>query len=575
MKNIAFSTMKLVGIFFIQCMLFVSPIFSQAGRTPVKAKQGMVVSAHYLASEVGRDILKKGGNAIDATVATAFALAVTYPSAGNIGGGGFLVYHSNDGQTTSFNFREKAPLQSDSEMFLDDDGKLKENMRRTFPLAVGVPGTVAGLYQAHKKLGKLKWEDLVEPAILLAQNGIEITWDMQRFLIFLKDNKDQYPSTAKVFLKEGKIPFEPGEIWRQQDLAKTLKRIQTHGADGFYKGETARLFVEFMKKNGGLITQEDLNNYEAQELQPIHGEYRGYDIYGMAPPSSGGVTMVEMLNILEEFDLNKMGHNSAMYLHVLTETMRRAYADRALNLGDPIFNPSMPIEKLISKSHAKELRSTISLFKSSESDSSAFSARYLPKESEETTHFSVLDAQGNAVSMTYTLQQSYGSKVVVDGAGFLLNNIMGDFNPVPGETNSKGQIGTPPNIIGPEKRMLSSQSPTIVAKNGRPVIVIGSPGGRTIINTVIQVVLNVIDHNMSISQAIEAPRIHHQWLPDITMFERLGISKDTQELYKMMGHEIGYRGSQGSAMGIFKDYENKIIFGAADSRSPDGKAVGF
>lgn len=575
MKKKVTDSVNLVWIFIILCLLCFSPVFSQSGRIPVKAKQGMVVSAHYLASQVGRDILKKGGNAIDATVATAFALAVTYPSAGNIGGGGFLVYHSHDGKATSFNFREKAPLLSDSEMFLDDEGQIKGNIRHDFPLAVGVPGTVAGLYQAHQKLGKLKWSDLVEPAVKLAQNGIEITWDMQRFLIFLMDKRELYPSTAKAFLKNGKIPYEPGEIWKQKDLAETLKRIQAHGADGFYKGETARMFVEFMKKNGGLITLEDLNSYEAQELKPIHGQYRGYDVYGMPPPSSGGVAMVEMLNMLEGFNLNKMGHNSAIYLHVLTEAMRRAFADRALNLGDPLFNASMPIEKLTSKDHAEKLRSTIHLFKSSESDSSAFSSAFLPKESEETTHFSVMDAEGNAVSMTYTLQQAHGSKMVVEGAGFLLNNIMGDFNPIPGLTNSKGLIGTPPNTIEPGKRMLSSQSPTIVAKNGQPVMVIGSPGGRTIINTVLQVILNVIDHRMSISEAIEAPRIHHQWLPDISRFEKLGISPDTQKLYEMLGHKVAYTRSQGRAMGIYKDYDMNLLFGTADSRSPDGKAVGY
>src|SRR5690606_24763307 len=274
--------------------------------------------------------------------------------------------------------------------------------------------------------------------------------------------------------------------------------------------------------------------YEAQELPPVGGQYRGYGIYGMPPPSYGGVTLVEMLNILEGFDLAKMGHNSAMYLHVLTEAMRRAYADRALNLGDPIFNPSMPIDKLISKEHAGRLRSTISLFKASPSDSSSFSSIYLPHESDETTHFSVIDEQGNAVSMTYTLQQAYGCKVVVAGAGFLLNNIMGDFNPVPGLTDSEGLIGTQPNIVEPGKRMLSSQSPTIITKDGSPVIVIGSPGGRTIINTVLQVILNLIDHQMTIGSAVEAPRIHHQWLPDVTSFEKIGFSPDTRTIYEML-----------------------------------------
>ncbi len=560
---------------FLLCTPFYFASSAPPGRLPVKAKNGMVVSTHYLASQAGREILKQGGNAVDAAVATAFALAVTYPSAGNIGGGGFLVYHGSDGYSTCFNFREKAPIAAHENLFLNDKGELQENANRLFPLAVGVPGTVAGLYLAHRKLGTLQWEKLLEPAVRMAREGIEITWDMQDFLFFLLENKDLYPTTAQVFLKNGEKIYQPGEIWKQPDLASALSRIQSDGHDGFYKGETARLLVDFMKKNNGLITHEDLQNYRAEQLTPVHGNYRGYDIVGMAPPSSGGVILTEMLNILEGFDLNKIGHNSALYLHILTESMRRAYADRALYLGDPAFNASMPLEKLTSKQHAAEIRSTIDLFKASESDSSAFSKIYMPYESDETTHFSVVDADGNAVSMTFTLQQAHGSKVVVEGAGFLLNNTMGDFNPVPGVTSSNGNIGTAPNLIEPGKRMLSSMSPTIVAKNGKPVIVIGSPGGRTIINTVLQVILNVIDHNMEISQAIEAPRIHHQWLPDITSFEQFGISSDTRSLYEMMGHQVKVGGSQGRAMGISIDHENKIIKGAADTRSPDGMAAGY
>ncbi|MBX2870707.1 MAG: gamma-glutamyltransferase [Saprospiraceae bacterium] len=557
-------------------LFLLTTVNAQTGRIPVPAKHGIVTSSQYLGSEVGTAVLKSGGNAIDAAVATAFALAVTYPSAGNIGGGGFLVYHGADGEVTSFNFREKAPLASTSDMYLDENGKIRNNSNHNGPLSVGVPGTVAGLWAAHQKFGSKPWGELLEPAIELAEKGFPSSWNMQRIMKYFQDqDKAWYDASKKAFLKKGNELYEPGETWKQPDLAKTLKRIQKDGKDGFYKGKTAKLFAKFMKKHGGIITEEDLAKYEAEEQKPIHGTYRDYDIYAMSPPSSGGVAIVEMLNILEGFNLKEMGHNSALYLHVVTEAMRRAYADRAEFLGDPNFNPDMPVEKLTSKAHAKELRQTIDLFKASPSDSSRFNDALLAYESEETTHFSVVDADGNAVSLTYTLEYGYGSRIVVEGAGFLLNNEMGDFNPVPGLTNSRGLIGTKPNLVAPEKRMLSSMTPTIVAKDGKPLLVIGTPGGRTIINTVLQVILNVLDHDMNVAQAIEAGRIHHQWLPDITSFERLSISPDSRRLYEMMGHKIRYRTAQGQAMGIYIDPETGIRYGAADSRSFDGRAMGY
>lgn len=572
MKYPAFSV-RILLVFFLSIPLV---LVAQSGRIPAPAKNGMVTSSHYLASQAGNQVLKEGGNAIDAAVATAFALAVTLPSAGNIGGGGFLVYHGADGEVTAFNFREKAPLAATADMFLGEDGKIKDRSNHVGPLSVGVPGTVAGLWKAHQKLGKLPWEDLVQPAVDLAEKGMPSTWGMRGFLERLQRGYDEpmYQATKDAFLKNGKDLYEPGELWKQPDLAASLKRIQKNGKDGFYKGKTAKLLAKFMKKHGGLITEEDLAKYEAEEVKPIHGTYRGYDVYAMCPPSSGGVALVEMLNILEGFELDKIGHNSAAYLHLLTESMRRAYADRALYLGDPNFNPDMPIEKLTSKSYARQLRQSIDWYKASESDSSAFNKALIRQESEETTHFSVVDGEGNAVSLTYTLEQGYGSKLTVEGAGFLLNNEMGDFNPMPGVTNRRGQIGTKPNLVEPEKRMLSSMTPTIVAKDGKPVIVIGSPGGRTIINTVMQVILNVIDHDMNIAQAVEAGRIHHQWLPDVTSFERGSISPDTRRLYEMMGHTIRFRGGQGSAMGIYIDHVRGLIYGAADSRAFDGRAVG-
>lgn len=563
--------MRLTLLVFLSITLAL-PAFAQSGRLPAPAKNGMVVSSHYLASEVGNEVLMQGGNAMDAAVATAFALAVTLPRAGNIGGGGFIVYHGADGEVTAFNFREKAPLAATQTMFLNSQGRVKNNSNHDGPLSVGVPGTVAGLALAHERLGSMPWDDLVAPSVSLAEDGFPFSWEMLPFVEMLSKRPKAYPSTSKVFLKPGNKPYEPGEILKQPDLAQSLMRIQKEGHDGFYKGETARLVEQFMKVNGGLITKEDLARYEAVEQAPIHGTYRGYDIYSMSPPSSGGVALVTMLNILEEYDLKKMGHNSAEYVHLITEAMRRAFADRAEFVGDPAFNPDMPLDWLTSKEHAAELRKGISMQTASKSDSSRFNNQ--PYESEETTHFSVVDAEGNAVSLTYTLEYSYGSRLVVDGAGFLLNNEMGDFNAIPGYTDSRGRIGTPPNLVAPEKRMLSSMTPTIVAKDGKPLIVIGAPGGRTIINTVLQVILNVVDHDMNMGEAVEAGRVHHQWLPDRTVIEKWSLSPDTRRLYELLGHEVVVRSAMGRAMGIFIDYDKGLVYGAADSRSFDGEAVG-
>ncbi|MDE2732596.1 MAG: gamma-glutamyltransferase [Bacteroidota bacterium] len=550
------------------------PAQAQSGRIPVAADSGMVVSSHYLASEAGMEVLRSGGNAVDAAIATAFALAVTLPSAGNIGGGGFLVYHGADGYVTAFNFREKAPLAATADMYLGPDGRIQNNSNHEGPLAVGVPGTVAGLSLAHTRLGALPWARLVQPAVELAEHGFPSSRDMTGFLRRLAQTGDPlYEATRQAFLKDGEQVYAPGEIWRQPDLAASLKRIRDHGHDGFYKGETARLLADFMARHGGLITEEDLARYQAEEQPPIHGTYRGYDVYAMSPPSSGGIALVTMLNILEGYPLKALGHNSARYLHLLSEAMRRAFADRAEHVGDPKFNPNMPVDSLISKAHGAALRGSIVMDRASESDSSRFGGLYLASESEETTHLSVMDAQGNAVALTYTLEYSYGSRLVADGTGFLLNNEMGDFNPMPGHTDARGYIGTPPNLVAPEKRMLSSMTPTIVARDGTPRLIVGSPGGRTIINTVLQVILNVVDFDMTIGEAVEAPRIHHQWLPNVTNFESLGISPDTRQLYEALGHRVRFRGTQGRAHCILT--ENGVIYGAADSRSYDGRAIGY
>jgi len=543
-----------------------------AGRNAVRGKNGIVASSSAIASEVGVQVMKDGGNVVDAAIATAFAMAVTWPSAGNIGGGGFMIYHGADGETAAFDFREKAPLAATADMYLDEEGNIRDNSNHDGMLAVGVPGTVAGLALAHRRYGSKPWKDLVAPAVRLARDGIPISWALYDDFNQLMPQFEKYPSSKKAFSRPDGTPYEPGDLWVQRDLADTLRRIQKDGHDGFYKGKTAQLIAEFMAANGGIITLEDLAAYQAVERVPIRGNYRGYEIVSMPPPSSGGVVLVEMLNILEGYDLKTIGHNSALYLHLLTESMRRAYADRANYLGDPDFNENMPIDRLTSKEHAASLRGSISLTEKSVSDPALFADAY---ESEETTHFSVADGAGNMVSLTYTLEYSYGSRIVVEGAGFLLNNEMGDFNAQPGVTDERGRIGTEANIVRPQQRMLSSMTPTVVARDGVPLFATGTPGGKTIINTTMQTILNVVDHGMTIAESVEAPRIHHQWLPDRTFVERNGISPDTRSLYEAYGHEIREVGAIGSAMGVYRDPETGVLYGASDTRAEDGGTAAY
>ena len=543
-----------------------------AGRNAVRGKNGIVASSSAIASEVGVQVMKDGGNVVDAAIATAFAMAVTWPSAGNIGGGGFMIYHGADGETAAFDFREKAPLAATADMYLDEEGNIRDNSNHDGMLAVGVPGTVAGLALAHRRYGSKPWKDLVAPAVRLARDGIPISWALYDDFNQLMPQFEKYPSSKKAFSRPDGTPYEPGDLWVQRDLADTLRRIQKDGHDGFYKGKTAQLIAEFMAANGGIIALEDLAAYQAVERVPIRGNYRGYEIVSMPPPSSGGVVLVEMLNILEGYDLKTIGHNSALYLHLLTESMRRAYADRANYLGDPDFNENMPIDRLTSKEHAANLRGSISLTEKSVSDPALFADAY---ESEETTHFSVADGAGNMVSLTYTLEYSYGSRIVVEGAGFLLNNEMGDFNAQPGVTDERGRIGTEANIVRPQQRMLSSMTPTVVARDGVPLFATGTPGGKTIINTTMQTILNVVDHGMTIAESIEAPRIHHQWLPDRTFVERNGISPDTRRLYEAYGHEIREVGAIGSAMGVYRDPETGVLYGASDTRAEDGGTAAY
>ncbi|MBU1011547.1 MAG: gamma-glutamyltransferase [Bacteroidetes bacterium] len=549
----------------ILLVIFLIPIQIKA---QTYARNGLVSSSSMIASEVGRDILKQGGNAIDAAVATAFALAVTWPSAGNIGGGGFLVFMNDKAEVTTIDFREKAPIKASSTMFLDKNGNIFNDSNHTGGLSIGVPGTVAGLYLAQQKYGKLRWEEVVQPAVDLANNGFPFTWTLYNHSIAFKESYAQsLPEFAKFMLEEDGSYREPGKLWKQPDLGASLERIRDHGRDGFYKGKTAKLLAKYVQQEGGLITEEDLLKYEAIERKPVVGQYRGYEVYSMPPPSSGGVAMIEMLNMLEDFDLKDLGFNSADYIHVLTEVMRRGYASRAEYLGDPDFNPDMPLDKLLSKTYAKKLAASIDMEKASLSDSTMFGQLY---DGENTTHLSVLDKDGNAVSLTYTLENSYGCKLIAKDLGFLLNNEMGDFNPVPGITKTDGQIGTNPNQVASEKRMLSSMTPTIIAKDGKVYMVIGSPGGRTIINSVMQAILNVLDHKMDIKTAIEAGKIHHQWLPDQVIYEKWGISADTKKVLELMGHKFRSVENIGALMGIVYDREKGIMSGAADSSSGDG-----
>lgn len=543
-----------------------------AANGPHYARQGMVVSQNALASEAGVQALRDGGNAIDAAVATAFALAVTHPTAGNIGGGGFLIHRTADGQALTYDFREKAPAAAHPEMWLDADGNYDDEKHHSSHLAVGVPGTVAGLFAAWEDAGTLPWARLLAPAIALAREGFTVTHGLAKSLNTTGMRRfEPYPASVAQFTNEG-APFVAGDTLVQSELAATLERIAKAGPKGFYEGKTADLLVAEMAANGGIITHDDLKAYEAVRRAPVLGTYRGYEIISMPPPSSGGVTMVQMLNVLEGYDLKASGFGSARTLHLMTETMRRGYANRARYLGDPDFNPEMPLPRLLSKAYADTLRNAIDEGQASVSDPASFEWGF---ESPETTHFSVVDGDRNAVSVTYTLEYSYGSGIVVPGAGFLLNNEMGDFNGKPGLTDESGLIGTAPNVAEPGKRMLSSMSPTIVAKDGALFMVTGSPGGRTIINTTLQTILNVVDHGMNAQAAVDAGRIHHQWLPDRISYEAQLFSPDTLRLLEAMGHETRAQGRQGVAEVIVVNPETGVLEGGVDGRAPDGGAAGY
>jgi gamma-glutamyltranspeptidase / glutathione hydrolase len=540
-----------------------------ASAVPTRARTAMVASQSEIASKIGADAISAGGNAVDAAVATAFALAVVHPTAGNIGGGGFLVFRAAAGDAAAYDFREAAPAKASPTMFMKD-GKYSAELHHNSYLAVGVPGTVAGLHLAWKEHGTLPWKRLVEPAVALARDGFTVSEGLARSLASTKSAFAKYPASLAQFTKNG-VAYEPGDTLKQPDLARTLERIAVQGPAGFYEGDTALALEREMAAHGGLITRDDLKKYKAVRRTPVSGTYRGYDILSMPPPSSGGVALIEMLNVLEGYDLAGMGFGSANAVHLETEAMKRAYADRAHFLGDPDCNHHMPLSRLMSKPYAADLRKTIASDRTAKASPTTFE---WPHESDETTHISIVDRGRNAVSLTYTLEQGYGVKIVVPGAGFLLNNEMGDFNAAPGMTTADGLIGTDPNLAAPGKRMLSSMTPTIVARGGRLFMVTGSPGGRTIINTVLETILNVIDFGMNAQDAVDAARIHHQWLPDRLTFERYGLSPDTIAELERRGHTVVAGGAQGVAQVIVNDDKEGVLEGGSDRRAPDGAAVG-
>ena len=544
---------------------------------PVISKNGMVSAQDAIAAEVGRDILARGGNAVDAAVATGFALAVTHPQAGNIGGGGFmLVALADRDEVIAIDFREMAPTRATRDMYIGADGNVDNKLARFSRLSAGVPGSVMGFLDALETYGTMSRKQVMAPAIKLANRGFVASYGFTQALASSQKYLSKDPSTLTYFYKQNGERYRQGDVFKQKDLAATLKRISRKGSAGFYEGKTAELIVAEMQKGGGLISLEDLKNYHSVTRKAVKGTYRGYEIFSMPPPSSGGVHVVQMMNILEGYDLRALEHNSADYLHLLIESMRRAYADRSKYLGDPDFF-DVPLAQLTDKEYATKLRNTITTDKASNSQD-ILPGKIPGYESPATTHYSVMDKFGNAVSVTYTLNFGYGSGYSVDGAGFILNNEMDDFSAKPGSPNGFGLIGGEANKIEPGKRPLSSMTPTILKKDGKPFFVTGSPGGSTIITIVLQNLLNVIDFDMNAMGAVTAPRIHHQWLPDVVITEP-GISADTVDILAGRGFKFGQdesgkykRSTLGRANAIM--YKDGFFYGAADLRSPTSGAFG-
>ena len=573
--NARLRRMRFAAVLFVILAASLLPVRLWA-QQPVRASHGMVASASLLASQAGVDVLKRGGNAVDAACATALTLAVTYPVAGNLGGGGFMLIRLADGTTTAIDYRETAPNAASQTMYLDAAGNVVPDLSLVGYRASGVPGTVAGLALAQQKYGVLRWRDVVEPARLLAAQGFVISPTMARSLRAEK-SLAQCVESRRVFLKNGEF-YKAGDLFKQPALAATLRRLQVQGPREFYEGLTAQMIAADMKAHGGLITRADLKNYKAVEREPLRGTYRGCDIVTMPPPSSGGIALLEMLNILEPHDLAGLGVRTAPTDHLLIEAMRRAFADRAEFLGDPDF-VRVPTQGLISKTYAAEVAKTLDLHHATPS-SDIGHGKPLAYESPQTTHFSVVDAAGNAVSNTYTLNMGYGSGVTVRGAGFLLNDEMDDFTSKPGVPNGFGLIQGETNAIQPHKRPLSSMTPTLVVRDGKLFMVIGSPGGPTIINTVLQTISNVVDHGMNIAQSIAAPRLHHQWLPDRVQAETDALSPGVLAELLKMGHVFAPNAGKpgvhwGDAEGILIDPKTGTRLGASDPRSSGAAAVGY
>jgi gamma-glutamyltranspeptidase/glutathione hydrolase len=548
-----------------------------ARREAVRGKRAMVASQHELASRIGADVMRRGGNAVDASVAVALALAVVYPEAGNLGGGGFMLIRFKDGSTTAIDYREMAPAAATRDIFVNEKGEIikGEGSSTIGYRAAGVPGTPAGLEMAFNKYGskKISWAELVEPSRKIAQDGYILSYRLANLFKSYKDSLEKYEDSKKIFLNNGKL-YEEGDLFKQPELAKTLERMKKSGAREFYTGETARLIAEDMKANNGLITLEDLKNYQAKERTPLRGTYRGHEIISMPPPSSGGIVLLQALNVLESYDLRSMQHNSSKKYHVLAETLRRAFADRAEYMADPDF-ADVPAAGLITKDYAAKRRATIDLTKASKS-SDIRAGEVVANESMDTTHFTVVDQEGTVVSNTYTINDLYGSRVTAKGTGVLLNDEMDDFAARPGKPNMFGLIQGERNAVQPRKRPLSSMTPTIVLrKDGSVWFAVGARGGPRIITAVLQTVINMIDHDMNLQQAINAPRIHHQWFPDEILAEPFGMSPDTRIALESLGHSFTDRpGFIASATGIEIEAKTGVRLGAIDARS-DGAAIGY
>lgn len=539
---------------------------------PLVAQNGMVASQHELATQAGLQILKDGGNAIDAAVAVGFSLAVVLPRAGNLGGGGFMIVHdAKSKDTKALNYREMAPAATHKDVYLDEEGNVdNQKIKFDYP-ASGVPGTVAGMVEALEKYGTMSLKEVMKPAIKLAEDGFPVTYNLAHLLKVMEPRLAKWPETKKIFYKENGEPYKLGETLKQKDLAWSLKRIAKKGAKAFYEGEIAERIAEDMKNNGGYITMEDLKNYKVETMEPVWGEYKGHKICSMPPPSSGGVHIIQMLNILKQYPLSYLGHNSAESIHLMAEAMKLAYADRSEHLGDPNFW-EVPVEGITSQAYADMLQAKVNKWTSTPSE------KIKPNkpqdyESDETTHYTVVDAAGNVVVNTYTLNFSFGNGIVAKGTGILLNNEMDDFAAKPGVPNAFGLLGGDANAVEAGKRPLSSMTPTIVFKDDKPYFATGSPGGSRIITTVLQVILNVIEHDMNVAEASHAPRIHHQWYPEVLFLEK-GINMDTQRLLvEKKGYQIQFRSAMGSTQTIM--LKDGLIFGSTDPRRPDGRVMGF